>query len=92
MSEIGRYWTAKQLTRMTRIGNTVQMQAPYRRELFTLRIPQVTGPIWFGDQSLTPVSDLRTLDSGTLYSDGDDAIVCVNLPTGASTLTCQGRD
>lgn len=92
MSEIGRYWTAKQLTRMTRIGNTVQMQAPYRSELFTLRIPQVTGPIWFGDQSLTPVANLRTLDSGTWYADGDDAIVCVNLPTGASTLTCQGRD
>jgi hypothetical protein len=86
MSEIGRYWTARQLTTITRTGENVVMNAPYGTNLFTLRIPNANGPVRFGDQVLNPVTTLSLLNSGTWFADGNDAIVCVNLLKGTSKL------
>ena len=38
VSEIGRYWAAKQLTTIQRSGNRVTLKAPFATTRFTLRL------------------------------------------------------
>lgn len=86
LSEIGRYWTAKQLTKISRSGSSIELSAPYAASVFTLKIPRARGPVRFQDQPLRKVNSIASLDAGTWLADGDDAIACVDLPKGTSTL------
>ena len=45
MSEIGRYWAAKEVAEIRREGNVVTLKTPVTTPRFTLRIPNSSGPI-----------------------------------------------
>jgi hypothetical protein len=89
LSEIGRYWAAKQLTTIRRKANRITLDAPFAASKFTLRIPQATGPIRCGD-ALREVNSLALLDSATWISQGQDVIVCIDLSPGKTRIEVAG--
>jgi len=91
LSEIARYWAARELTRIERQEGTVTLDAPFASPRFTL---SVTAP---GDavpklsltgkpQRLGEVPRPLKLAPGTWTRDKEGLIVCFDLPKGKSRL------
>ncbi len=91
VSEIGRYWTAKELTKIETAENTIQFNAPFACPNFTVRVsgqPFSKTLLKNGDKlsSLLPVSTLASLLSGRFYAQEDNTWICFDLPQGNSVL------
>ncbi|MBM3824704.1 MAG: hypothetical protein FJ404_17775 [Verrucomicrobia bacterium] len=91
LSELARYWAAKELTRMESRGRVVELKAPYACPDFTLRLSDVSNPApKFGRiaplQPLQEVSSAKHLESGTWCRDHGRILACLALPKGASSL------
>lgn len=91
LSEIARYWAAKELTRVRRDGGVVTLDAPFASPRFTLRVaaageaaPQVTA----GGTTvpLREVNRPADLKPGTWRRDKPGVVVCFDLPRGRSRL------
>jgi hypothetical protein len=93
LSEIARYWAAKELTRIEKTESGLRLHAPFASPLFTLRCkarantpPKVVvegKPI-----ALREVRTTQNLESGTFSRANDQTVTaCFDLPKGVSTLT-----
>lgn len=92
VSEIGRYWVARQLTKIKQAGDTIRLQAPFACEDFTLRVAgvraaKVTFRVAEELQNFQPVSTLASLHSGQFCVQDDVTTLCFSLPRGASQIT-----
>ncbi|WP_164104372.1 hypothetical protein [Candidatus Laterigemmans baculatus] len=96
VSEIARYWAAKELTRLTLTETGLQLQAPFACPGFTVRLsrPAATHPrLGSGiaesaaQTQLSEVSRRSQLASGRWCRDGESTLACFDLPRGTSTLT-----
>jgi hypothetical protein len=92
LSEIARYWAARELTRIEREANIVTFHAPFACPQFTVSVPGVFNDaprVTVGKQPtpLTQVSRPLDLKSGTWSRQAGGVAVCLDLPKGASTLT-----
>lgn len=85
LSEIGRYWAAKDLTAIKRIGNQITFDAPFDVKHFTLRVTNAKGPPRL-DVKLKQVMKMSALTAGTWYQSGQDQMICFNLDRGKSLL------
>jgi hypothetical protein len=91
LSEIARYWAAKELTRITRQGNRIVLEAPFAAPCFTVRF-KTTGmqpPSLSSGGTRTrlePVQNLLRLKSGTWHQASGDVTVCFDLPKGQSVV------
>ena len=92
LSELSRYWAAKELTRIERAGDTVRLHAPYACPAFTVRIdraakgdPVVTNTA--GRLALKPVAGEFSLRPGTYLRDGDTLEACFDLAKGQHSLS-----
>jgi hypothetical protein len=92
LSEVARYWAAKELTRIERNGNTVTFRSPFACPEFTIRIAahserppilRVRGE----PTALAEVSAPLKLKPGTWYGGGNATLACFPLPRGTSRLT-----
>lgn len=91
LSEIARYWAAKELTEIARQGPSVTFNAPFATTRFTVRaranlpaVPKLTvdgRPV-----ELRSVKSLLQLESGTWHADAQNVTVCFDLPKGKSCL------
>ena len=92
LSEIGRYWCAKELTQFTNTENGIKIVAPFGTPLFTLETAM-------GDSSANPllsaqgqslrlkrVESPSKLDHGTWIERDGKAVICFELPKGVSHL------
>jgi hypothetical protein len=90
LSEISRYWAARELTRIERLANTATFQAPFACPGFTVQLPATGHPrLSVGNGPSMPVAEARTrneLKAGTWFRDKQSVIVCFDLPKGKSTL------
>jgi hypothetical protein len=98
LSEIARYWAARELTRIERPSpNQVALSAPFPCRQFTLRIkldePARSAARNFIDLKangkvtrLSDVTDQRQLKSGTVHRDGGALVCCFDLTKGSSEL------
>ena len=92
LSELSRYWAARELTTLARADGGIRLKAPYACPDFTLRIQGNAGhPTLFRPESGTPlelreVTGLRQLRSGTWTRDSADTVVCLPLPKGRSRV------
>jgi hypothetical protein len=90
-SEIARYWTAKELTKIERQGDRITFNAPFATTRFTIRTktnstkpPKLVAkrqPV-----QLNHVNKPLQLQSHTWHKDGSNIMVCFDLPKGKSTL------
>jgi hypothetical protein len=92
LSELARAAAARELTSITRQGNTVTLRAPYACPDFTLAVSGVApGPIRFESagtvRPLAEVAKPLLLRGNTWCGDGERTIVCVDLLKGPGTLT-----
>ncbi len=98
LSEIGRYWAAKELVEITREDSAIVMRTPVVTPQFTIRIPGGSGPVRVrplesGPQDARPLREVGSsvaLSSGTWVADGSDLIVCVDLSGTGTRLELGG--
>lgn len=91
LSEISRYWAARELTRIERASDGLQFHAPFACPGFTLSLSALpaTGVELVADGErtpLTPITDPLKLDRGTWLQKDHEVTVCFDLPKGRSTL------
>jgi len=91
LSEISRYWAAKELTQIDRQGTSITFNAPFATPRFTVQIkkdsPNAPKLIVGGRPvQLRPVMQPLQLETGTWYADGQNVKACFDLPKGKSTL------
>jgi hypothetical protein len=91
LSEVARYWAARELTRIEQSGNTISFRAPFACPDFTVRfsapgngIPRLSPRPGGGE--LKVVEAPLKLSSGTWCREGDQLTVCFALPKGATML------
>jgi len=84
LSEISRYWTAKELTRIEfdAATSSLKLKAPFACEEFTLSLPADIGT----PSSLTAVDSRLKLKPGTWCREKDATLVCLKMAKGVSTL------
>lgn len=91
ISELARYWAAKELTRIERAGDRVILSAPFACPRFTLAararpgaVPKllVAGKV----QALAQKASLVDLAPGSWSGSGEELIACFDLPKGRSEL------
>ncbi len=84
LSEIARYWAARELTRTAWTATERQLRwlAPFACPDFTFSLPLTAGI----PQTLREVPTSSHLTEGTWCRDGKTAIICINLPKGQGSL------
>ncbi|MCA9264015.1 MAG: hypothetical protein KDA60_09220 [Planctomycetales bacterium] len=92
MSEIGRYWAARQMTRIARVdAQTLTLDAPWECRWFTFRLatagPQPATYSVNGEPLvLREVRDVNALESNTFHATDAGTTYCVDLARGVSQL------
>ncbi len=91
LSEIARYWAAKELTRITALENKFTINAPFSTPGFTLRLNTSTrNPILkipgYQPKPLLRVKEKKDIKSNTFYTDRNDSVLCFDLVKGNSEL------
>jgi len=91
LSEIARYWAARELSKIEKSGNAVAIQAPFACPRFTLAVtsPGGAAPRLATDgkpQPLAEVSRPLDLKPNTWTRKEDELTLCVDLPKGKSVL------
>jgi len=91
LSEIARYWAAKELTRITRGGYEIRVHAPYACPEFTVAVPVSTPlipklKIQERTLELDEVSQALRLKQATWTRRENEVLACFDLPKGESIL------
>jgi len=91
LSEIARYWAAKELTAITPQKNGIGLKAPFSAPGFTLKMnSRISNPILRinGKEpvTLSRVKDQGEVRSGTWFQDKTGTILCFDLEKGTSEL------
>ena len=91
LSEIARYWAAKELTTITMAGDEIKFSAPFASPEFTILLPDVTnttGRLSHKNDNapLKMIQDRRQLVAGTSCQTANGWLACFDLPKGQSTL------
>ncbi|GAB5403320.1 MAG: hypothetical protein Aurels2KO_15510 [Aureliella sp.] len=89
VSEIGRYYAARQFTKFSLAGSSIQIDAPWSCKDFTFRITGQASKVILRsgeDTLLREVSTVESLQPGTFFQDQSSLTVCVDLPKGKSTV------
>jgi hypothetical protein len=92
LSEISRYWAAKELTRIERAENAIALHAPFASPNFTLDVAGRSAdvPRFVHNGQSRPLAEVpRALDlaSGTFHRHAEGVTVCFDLPRGTSGIT-----
>ena len=93
LSEIARYWAAKELTAIHHANRTVSLKAPFGTPGFTLELPfnSAAPVVKHGDRvtELKKVGTPRQLSAGTWTKASAEgrAIICFDLEKGTTTVS-----
>lgn len=92
LSEVSRYWAARELTRIAHAGDHINFQAPFACPSFTVEFDargKESPRLGISPQSATPLREVaRPLDlvPGTWHRKPQRSIACIDLPRGHSNL------
>jgi len=91
LSEIARYWAAKELTQITDEAGRVTFDAPFATNRFTvgIKISSTRAPRLIAKGRPVPLRRVESplkLESGTWHATDHKMIVCFELPKGTTTL------
>lgn len=91
LSEIARYWAAKELTSIQRTGHEIELRAPFGSPDYTIEVKnatttKVTQIVGDARIALQQVDSVSHLVGGTWAARGQNAIACFDLPKGNSKL------
>ena len=87
LSEISRYWAAKELTTIKVENKSIKLKAPFAAPDFTLKInAPVKNPAIKNSTLLQQINSVGGLKSGTVYSGKTETLVCFDLKKGETEL------
>jgi len=91
LSEIARYWAAKELTQIDKQGSRVTFTAPYAAKRFTVQVKTAGPAVPRLTSNNLPVELKRVnkpleIDSGAWCADDRNVTVCFDLPKGKTIL------
>ncbi len=91
LSEIARYWAARELTQIGRQGNQVILDAPFATPRFTMRLHTESSqpPSVMMEGKVAKLDEVQSplwLKSGAWHRGADGVTVCFDLPKGRSTV------
>jgi len=87
LSEISRYWAAKELTSVSVEKNAIKLKAPFAAPDFTLRINKtIKNPELKNRAPLQKTTHLTDLKPGTFYTGKNETIVCFGLKKGETEI------
>ena len=91
LSEIARYWAARELTTIIPLETGIVLKAPFAAPGFTLKMNSRIKNLQLKTEGkepiiLTRVKDHKEIKSGTWYSDKNETILCIDLVKGESKL------
>jgi len=90
LSEIARYWAAKELTAITQRGNKLHLTAPFASKDFTLKIThKINRPQLLKkgqERPLQRVANKLELKEGTWFKEKGKTILCFNLDKGENEV------
>jgi hypothetical protein len=91
LSEIARYWAAKELTSISATGNKIILKAPFSTPAFTLKLNFQIHNAGIKNEGadlkpLARVNDKKSIKSDSWFSDKTMSILCFQLKKGASEL------
>ena len=91
LSEIARYWAAKELTQIERVADEIRFRAPFACPSFTIEFDrEAARPMWLAHgkrrRRIEQASSAQTLQEGSWLKTSSGAVVCFDLPKGASVL------
>lgn len=87
LSEIARYWAAKELTKISVTSQSIFLKAPFAANDFTLKINSVVekAPL-INTIPLLKVRKKTDLKTNTFFSENDETFLCFNLSKGESSI------
>ncbi len=90
LSEIARYWAARELTSISAERNSIILKAPFPTPGFTIKLNRYAGNSTIKREEtgrpLLRVKDEKDLRVGTFYSDKNGSIFCFDLEKGISEV------
>jgi len=87
LSEISRYWAAKELTKITVDESTVKLKAPFSSPDFTVKINKSVKTVLVKNSApLQQVKSVSDLKSGTFYSTKIETLGCFDLKKGETEI------
>jgi hypothetical protein len=90
LSEIARYWAAKELTNVTLQKNRLILKAPFAAPGFTVKLnASVRNPrirVGGEEKPMIRVKDTKALKDRTWHSDREGSILCFDLGKGTNEL------
>jgi hypothetical protein len=87
LSEISRYWAAKELTSISVEKNAIKLKAPFAAPYFTLRINKtIKNPGLKNSTPLQKTTHLNDLKTGTFYTGKNETFVCFGLKKGETEI------
>jgi len=90
LSEISRYWAARELTAITLQKNNLLLKAPFTTPGFTIKLnvslhnPRLN--IRGEEKPFVRIKSLNEFKDGTFYSDRKESTLCFNLEKGVNEL------
>jgi len=92
LSEIARYWAAKELTSITTRNNIITLNSPYASPGFTLKLNSTVSKPGLknrntGEKPLEKIKAVKDLKSNTWCSGRDASYICFNLEKGLNELS-----
>ena len=91
VSEIGRYWTAKELTKIDARDKAIRLNAPFACDDFTIRVPaksvsKVVCRVGAEQQALKEAASRSQLVSQQYWIDGEHVVICFALARGENKI------
>ena len=90
LSEIARYWAAKELTTISESRDRLILKAPFATHGFTIRINGAVRDARIKtegeEKPLTRIKDLKALMEGTFFPERTGSILCFNLAKGENEV------
>ncbi len=87
LSEISRYWAAKELTEIHADEKSIRFNAPFGAPDFTIKTnTKLINPYIESSRPLQQIQQLKNLKAGTFVTTGTETIICFDLPKGKTQL------
>lgn len=90
LSEIARYWAAKETTEIAVSGNSIHLNTPFSCQNFTLKIDKPFQKLKLPNgETFTKIPDSGGLRENTFLTDQTSTILCFNLQKGEMQITTE---
>ena len=87
LSEISRYWAAKELTKISVEKTTVKLNAPFAAPDFTVKLNcEIKKPVIKNDTPLLKVHKMSELKSGMFFTENRETLICFDLKKGETEI------